>query len=154
MNNLATQTTTSHDANHIAHFLQPMVLDAKVNTEHLTEFKTKPADQAANQNAHNVIELKKPLSEDEKWVAASLKGNTQAFDLLINKYQKKVRNIVARYIPNKYDIDDITQDVFISAFTSLSNYRGEAKFYTWLYRIATNTTLNSIKKQIRNRNYF
>ncbi|GAA3936031.1 sigma-70 family RNA polymerase sigma factor [Litoribacillus peritrichatus] len=140
MNNLATTVSPTEELNNFVHCLQPTAVDTSV--------------EAANQCSKQLIEVKTPLSNDEIWVAATLKGDTSAFNKLINKYEKKVRNIVARYIPNKYDIDDVTQDVFISAFSSLQNYRGEAKFYTWLYRIATNTTLNSLKKQIRTRKYF
>jgi len=72
------------------------------------------------------------------------KGNKQAFDSLVLKYQYKVFKLVARYISDPSEVLDVTQEAFIKAYKSLDNFRGDSSFYTWLYRIAVNTAKNHL----------
>lgn len=84
------------------------------------------------------------------------KGNIQAFDSLVLKYQYKVFRIIARYISDPGEILDITQETFIKAFKSIAHFRGDSSFYTWLYRIAVNTAKNQLmsqEKHLQNLNY-
>ena len=70
------------------------------------------------------------------------KGDKNAFNLLVTKYQHKVANLVSRYVSNHSDVPDIVQEAFIKAYRALPNFRGDSTFYTWLYRIAVNCAKN------------
>jgi RNA polymerase sigma-70 factor (ECF subfamily) len=77
------------------------------------------------------------------------RGDKQAFNLLVIKYQNKVCNLISRYINNSGDVADVAQEAFIKAYRAIPNFRGESAFYTWLYRIAVNTAKNHIVAQGR-----
>jgi RNA polymerase sigma-70 factor (ECF subfamily) len=79
---------------------------------------------------------------DEQLVALAQQGDKQAYNLLVLKYQHKIIHLVNRYINDASEAQDIAQDTFIKAYRDLGNFRGDARFYTWLYRIAINTTKN------------
>lgn len=79
---------------------------------------------------------------DQQLVDKVKEGDKKAFNLLVLKYQNRVTNIVARYVKNSGDVADVTQEAFIKAYRALPNFRGDSAFYTWLYRIATNTAKN------------
>lgn len=70
-----------------------------------------------------------------------------AFNQLVRKYQQKVYWLVRKMVVDHDDANDITQDVFIKAWTALENFRGDSKFYTWLYRIASNEAINFLNKK-------
>ena len=70
-----------------------------------------------------------------------------AFNQLVRKYQQKVYWLVRKMVVDHDDANDITQDAFIKAWTALENFRGDAKFYTWLYRIASNEAINFLNKK-------
>ncbi|MDX2195627.1 MAG: RNA polymerase sigma factor [Cytophagales bacterium] len=70
-----------------------------------------------------------------------------AFNQLVRKYQKMVYWHIRKMVIDHDDADDLTQDTFIKAYKSLDNFRGDAKIYTWLYRIATNECLNFLNKK-------
>jgi len=71
-------------------------------------------------------------------------GEKGAFDLLVRRYQHKVMGIVSRYLNDWSECQDVAQDVFIRAYRAIGNFRGESSFYTWLYKIATNTAKNHL----------
>jgi len=75
------------------------------------------------------------------------RGDARGFNELVKRYQQRVYWLVRRTVGNHEDADDITQEVFVRVYQSLKRFRGEASFYTWLYRIATNLTLNAIRKK-------
>lgn len=79
---------------------------------------------------------------DQVLVEKVQKGDKNAFNLLVIKYQHKVANLVSRYVSNNSDVPDIVQEAFIKAYRALPNFRGESAFYTWLYRIAVNCAKN------------
>ena len=81
-------------------------------------------------------------NNDQLLVEKVQKGDQQAFNLLVLKYQGRIKQLVARYARNAADVEDITQDAFIKAYRALKNFRGDSQFYTWLYRIAINTAKN------------
>ena len=81
---------------------------------------------------------------DQQLVERAQKGDTRAFDLLVLKYQGRVANLVARYLNNSAEIEDVTQEAFIKAFRALPKFRGDSAFYTWLYRIAANAAKNHL----------
>ncbi len=88
-------------------------------------------------------------SVDQILVARVQRGEKGAFDLLVRKYQHKVAKLISRYVSNRAEVEDITQEVFIKAFRGLPGFRGESAFYTWLYRIAVNTAKNYLESQGR-----
>ena len=79
---------------------------------------------------------------DQQLVERVQRGDKNAFNLLVTKYQHKVANLVSRYVKNHSDVPDIVQEAFIKAYRALPNFRGESAFYTWLYRIAVNCAKN------------
>jgi RNA polymerase sigma-70 factor (ECF subfamily) len=74
------------------------------------------------------------------------RGNRQAFNLLVKKYQYKVAGIAQRFASNPADVQDISQESFIKAYRAMESFRGESAFYTWLYRITVNTAKNFVVK--------
>ena len=76
-------------------------------------------------------------------------GDTAAFDILVQKYQHKVVNLVGRFVSDQAECYDITQDAFIKAYRAIGNFRGDSQFYTWLYRIAANTAKNYLASRAR-----
>jgi RNA polymerase sigma-70 factor (ECF subfamily) len=90
-----------------------------------------------------------PLADDVL-VERVLSGDQKAYALLVVKYQRRIQRLVGRMVRDVDLIEDIAQETFISAFKALHQFRGEAKFYTWLYRIAVNCakkTLLELKHQ-------
>ncbi len=89
---------------------------------------------------------------DEILVAKCQKGDKQAFELLIKKYQRRIFHLIYRITQDPAVVEPIAQEVFFKAYRSISSFRGHAKFYTWLYRIAVNTSLSQIKKESASEN--
>lgn len=81
---------------------------------------------------------------DQKLVERVQRGDKNAFNLLVSKYQHKIANLLSRYVKNQSDVPDIMQEAFIKAYRALPNFRGDSAFYTWLYRIAVNCAKNHI----------
>ena len=77
------------------------------------------------------------------------RGNKQAFDAIVLKYQYKIFKIIARYISDPSEVLDVTQETFIKVYNALPSFRGDSAFYTWLYRVAINTAKNYIVAQGR-----
>ncbi|MEM7564738.1 MAG: RNA polymerase sigma factor RpoE [Pseudomonadota bacterium] len=76
-------------------------------------------------------------------------GDLGAFDILVQKYQHKVVNLVGRFVSDHAECQDIAQDAFIKAFRAINSFRGDSQFYTWLYRIAANTAKNFLASRSR-----
>ena len=76
-------------------------------------------------------------------------GDKRAYDLLVIKYQHKVASLIARYVRNASDVQDVSQEAFVKAYKGLAKFRGDSAFYTWLYRIAINTAKNYLTSQAR-----
>ena len=81
---------------------------------------------------------------DQQLIERIQRGDKNAFNLLVRKYQHKVVSLVSRYVNNPGDIPDVAQEAFIKAYRAIPDFRGESAFYTWLYRIAVNTAKNYI----------
>lgn len=79
---------------------------------------------------------------DAELVARVQRGDRQAFDLLVLKYQRKIMRLLSRMIRDPAEIEDVAQEAFIKAYRALPQFRGDSAFYTWLYRIAINTARN------------
>lgn len=89
------------------------------------------------------------ISDDTELIEAfgRISTKNKAFECLLDKYQKRVYWHVRRIVIDHDDADDVTQNTFIKVWTQLENYRGESKFYTWLYRVATNEALHFLSKK-------
>ena len=81
---------------------------------------------------------------DQALVERVQNGDSGAFDLLVLKYQSRIAKLIARFVRNPADVQDVAQEAFIKAYRALPNFRGESAFYTWLYRIAINTAKNHL----------
>ncbi len=81
---------------------------------------------------------------DQALVKRVQRGDRAAFDLLVRKYQTRIAALIGRYIHDWSECQDVAQDTFIRAYKALANFRGDAQFYTWLYRIAVNTAKNHL----------
>lgn len=80
--------------------------------------------------------------EDLEAIAACQRGEREAFDRLVERYQRDVYRLCYRYVNNHEDANDLAQDAFLKAYKAIGRFRGESAFSTWLYRIAVNTCLN------------
>ncbi|MFP4107043.1 MAG: sigma-70 family RNA polymerase sigma factor [Phycisphaerae bacterium] len=79
---------------------------------------------------------------DETLVQHSREGDMQAFGALVAKYQDRIFNLVYRMIGNRAEAEEIAQDAFLKALERLDQFRGNSKFYTWLFRIAANLAIS------------
>jgi RNA polymerase sigma-70 factor (ECF subfamily) len=86
---------------------------------------------------------------DQQLVVRVQKGDKSAFDLLVRKYQHRIAKLVSRYVYDRSEVEDVTQEAFIKAYRAIKGFRGESAFYTWLYRIAINTAKNYLVAQGR-----
>ena len=90
---------------------------------------------------------------DRAWVSRVQAGDVAAFDHLVKKYRERIFSVIYNMTSNREDASDLTQDTFIKAFSSINRFRGKSSFFTWIYRIAVNTTLSHLKKH-RMRHFF
>jgi RNA polymerase sigma-70 factor (ECF subfamily) len=74
-------------------------------------------------------------------------GGRQAFTELMRRYQERVYWVARRIVGSHDDADDIVQDTFVKAYLALGDFRGDSSFYTWIYRIAVNMSLNALRKR-------
>ena len=88
---------------------------------------------------------------DEELVFKSQQGDMHAFDELVERYHGKIYGLTYNMTSTREDAEDLTQEVFVKAFEALPRFRGKSSFYTWLYRIAVNKTINYRKKRNRKR---
>lgn len=95
----------------------------------------------------NIIDNKKATSDDDfEYVVLCQKGNTDAFEVLVERHQRKMLNIAYRMMGNYDEACDITQEAFLAAYKSIKKFKAEAKFSTWLYRIIVNYSKNRLKQ--------
>lgn len=80
--------------------------------------------------------------DDRASIEACRRGEREAFDRLVERYQRDVYRICYRYVNDHHDASDMAQEVFLRAYKALDRFRGDSAFSTWLYRIAVNTCLN------------
>ena len=86
---------------------------------------------------------------DQELVERVQAGDKRAFDLLVLKYQRKVQRLVSRFVRDSGEVDDVVQEAFIKAYRALPTFRGDAAFYTWIYRIAINCAKNYLASPAR-----
>lgn len=83
-------------------------------------------------------------SGDVLLVERTLAGDQRAFELLVVKYQRRIQRLIGRMVRDVDLVEDIAQETFLRAYRALHQFRGDAQFYTWLYRIAVNTAKKSL----------
>ena len=88
---------------------------------------------------------------DADLVFKAQRGDAQAFEELVERYHGKIYGLTYNMTSNREDAEDLTQEVFVKAFSALPRFKGKSSFYTWIYRIAVNKTINYRKKRNRNR---
>ena len=87
---------------------------------------------------------------DALLVQRTVAGDQKAFELLVIKYQRRIQRLIGRMVRDVDLVEDIAQETFIRAYRALGQFRGEAQFYTWLYRIAVNTAKKALMDLKRN----
>ena len=86
---------------------------------------------------------------DQQLVDEVMAGNKNAFNLLVMRYQHRVAALIARFVQDPQEVEDVAQEAFIKAYRALPLFRGDSAFYTWLYRIAVNTAKNYLVARSR-----
>ena len=86
---------------------------------------------------------------DQQLVARAQRGEKHAFELLVAKYQRRLLRLISRLVRDPAEAEDVAQEAFIKAYRALPQFRGDAAFYTWLYRIGVNTAKNYLVSQGR-----
>lgn len=84
---------------------------------------------------------------DRQLVDRARQGDKRAFELLVEKYQRRLYRLLSRMVRDQEEVEDIAQETFIKAYRALPNFRGDAAFYTWLYRIGVNTAKNYLSSR-------
>jgi RNA polymerase sigma factor (sigma-70 family) len=95
------------------------------------------------------VKINYESSSDNELVALAQEGDTHAFDQLVRKYTPKLYGLIYNMTSNREDTADLLQDVFAKAYRSLKRFMGRSSFYTWIYSISVNMTLNFLKKRGR-----
>ncbi len=98
---------------------------------------------------NDIKEQQKAVSraEDSRLIQAALGGDDAAYKRLMKKYHDAIYNFIYRMIHDKHQVEDLTQEAFIKAFASLASFNEEFAFSTWLYKIATNNSIDYIRKR-------
>ena len=87
--------------------------------------------------------------DDTELIERFQQGDTAAFDTLFTRYQKRTYRLVQRFISNREDALDLTQDAFIRAYQGLGDFKSQCQFYSWLYRITVNLCIDFLRKKSR-----
>ena len=87
------------------------------------------------------------IEDDERLIAKAQEGDLYSFDILVKKYQKKIYFLAYRMMKNHDAADDIAQETFINAYSSIKSFKPGYSFYSWLYRICMNLSINHLKRQ-------
>ncbi len=84
---------------------------------------------------------------DAYLVRKSQEGDLKSFELLIIKYQRRIFNVIFRIVRDRDVVEDLVQETFLNAFNSIKGFKGGSSFYTWIYRIAVNVSINFLSKR-------
>ncbi len=90
------------------------------------------------------------MSPTLSWCAKPRPATPAAFDQLVGRYRSRIFGMIYNMVHNEQDAWDLAQDSFVKAWKSIARFRGQSSFYTWIYRIVMNVTIDSLrKKQVR-----
>ncbi|RMG36735.1 MAG: sigma-70 family RNA polymerase sigma factor [Planctomycetota bacterium] len=92
-----------------------------------------------------------PENDDRALVAQAQQGDAAAFETLVRRYYQRLYRILAVQLGNEEDARDVVQETFLRAFRHLGTFRGDCSFYSWLYRIAQNAAVDSVRRRRRRR---
>jgi RNA polymerase sigma factor (sigma-70 family) len=84
--------------------------------------------------------------DDQFYITKIVEGDTKAFAVLVDRYKDLVFTLALRMLKNREEAEEVSQDVFIKVYKSLSKFKGDSKFSTWIYRITYNSCLDALKK--------
>lgn len=87
--------------------------------------------------------------QDQHYIEKTIKGDTKAFSVLVDRYKHMVYTLALRMVRNKEEAEEVSQDTFLNVYKNLSKFKADSKFSTWVYKIAYNRSLDYIKKQSR-----
>jgi RNA polymerase sigma-70 factor (ECF subfamily) len=93
------------------------------------------------------LESEAPVPDDGELVTRCQRGDTAAFNELVTRYRGKIYAMIYNMVHNEQDAWDLAQDGFLKAWKSIGRFRGQSSFYTWLYRIAMNVTIDSLRRK-------
>ncbi|HHW25716.1 MAG TPA: sigma-70 family RNA polymerase sigma factor [Firmicutes bacterium] len=93
------------------------------------------------------------LLDEQVLIEKASEGDADAFEILVERYEKGVYNLAYRLIPDRDDAMDITQEVFLKAFQALPKFRGDSRFSTWLHRVCVNACLDFLRRKQRTQTY-
>ena len=85
--------------------------------------------------------------DEERLIRKVLEGNAEAFASLVERYSRPIFALVVRIVGQREEAEELTQDIFVKAYTKLSSFGGRSAFSTWLYRIATNEALSAVRRR-------
>jgi RNA polymerase sigma-70 factor (ECF subfamily) len=86
------------------------------------------------------------INNDQLYIERVLKGDTNSFAILVDKYKDMVFSLALKVVKNREEAEEVSQDTFIKAYRSLQKFKGDSKFSTWLYKIAYNNCMDRVKK--------
>lgn len=89
------------------------------------------------------------VTDEQELVRRARQGDLAAYDELVRRHQERIFATVYHMTSNHEDANDLAQDTFVKAFRSIKSFKGGSSFYTWLYRIAVNKTINFLKQRNR-----
>jgi len=92
-------------------------------------------------------ELTDAQAQDVELVKAARHGDMRAYDQLVQRYQERIYATIYHMTSNHEDANDLAQETFIKAYSALKSFKGDSSFYTWIYRIAVNKTINFLKQR-------
>lgn len=92
------------------------------------------------------------IKNDQYYITKVLEGDTSAFSILVERYKDLIYTLALRMIKNREEAEEVSQDTFIKVYKSLSKFKGDSKFSTWIYKVTYNTCLDRLKKIKRTQN--
>jgi len=85
--------------------------------------------------------------EEQNWINECLQGNTEAFRKIVDEYRNFAFTLAVRITKNEEDAEEVTQDAFVKAYTSLAGFKGDSKFSTWFYKIVVNLAMTKVRRR-------
>lgn len=92
-------------------------------------------------------------SDDQEYIRKTILGDTNAYAVLVNRYKDMIFTLCLKMVDNREEAEELSQDSFIKAYRSLKQFRGEAKFSTWLYKVCYFTCLDRLKKSKKEKQF-